>query len=317
LLEDGEGGMKRVAMVLAVGVLLGCSSDYEKGNEAFEKKKWDEAIEFFSKVTEGDEDYQDAQMKIGNTYSEMAEVALENGDLPSASTMAAKAFETAGNAGVASFEHFGQIARLSGRIEDAYYKRGTAEFEQGRHETATASLVKVTKQNKNHQAAQDLIARASRAIEEAREAAERKLKEEKRAAEKKRKEEQRAAEKKRKEEQRAAKEPYRLVKGKGGPKDTESFFLPGGNYKMVLKMSVKRKVMHGMDITVGGVVFVDLLHEESGRWGLRGNSVNLDPDGAGEFSAETIVRNVESGLYYLHVVCGPSVPWEVGLHRRP
>jgi hypothetical protein len=143
--------MNRVTVIFTIGVILGCiacSSDLEKGNQALKDKQWGEAIEFYSKVKDGDEAYQYAQTKISDCYSKMAEVSLKNGNLSSASTLASKAFEIAGNAGIASFEHFSKIGQLQGRIDEAYFEKGKDAFRQMKWEEAIGFYSKVRKGHK-------------------------------------------------------------------------------------------------------------------------------------------------------------------------
>jgi len=63
--------MKKIAIVLleiAMIVLLGCTTDFEKGNEAFKQGDYEKAIILFEKIKEGDLNFKDSQCRQGLVY---------------------------------------------------------------------------------------------------------------------------------------------------------------------------------------------------------------------------------------------------------
>jgi hypothetical protein len=85
-------------------------------------------------------------------------------------------------------------------------------------------------------------------------------------------------------------------------KDTESFFLPGGKVRMVVKV---------WGSSVGSFTSVELKSEEGIR--LSGADVSLSSEGPGVKKTDTTIRGAAKGEYYLHVISG--IEWEILIYR--
>ncbi len=61
-------GLNACLIVLCGIMFIGCSSSYEKGNEALKNKDYKDAIGYFEQVRENDKDYKDARKNLDDAY---------------------------------------------------------------------------------------------------------------------------------------------------------------------------------------------------------------------------------------------------------
>ena len=55
-------------------ILIGCSSDLEKGSQAYTEERWQEAIDYYSTILSDHESYQHAKIGIGLAYYKLGKL---------------------------------------------------------------------------------------------------------------------------------------------------------------------------------------------------------------------------------------------------